>query len=170
MQLFNWSFKVHQILLKTEVGITIGLLLSMIVIATIQIIMRNLFDSGLLWAESYIRITVLWLALLGAMLASRDHKHLAIDALINRLSKPMQHRLKCFNNLFSSIICFIISYHSSLFIYSEYQQGSIAFAIIPSWLCEIIIPVAFMLIGCRYLLTAIDSLFKRVSKLDQNDA
>jgi len=155
MQLFNWIAKIRQILLKIEVVVTIGILVSMMVIATIQIIMRNLFDSGLLWTESYIRVAVLWLALLGAMLASRNHKHLAIDTLIHRLTKPTQYWLQRFNDLFSAIICFIISYHSSLFIYSEYQQGSIAFAIIPSWLCEVIIPVAFVLIGCRYLLIAI---------------
>lgn len=147
--------KLHQFLLKIEAIMTIGLLLSMMLIATVQIVMRNLFDSGLLWAESYIRVAVLWLALFGAMLASRHHKHLAIDALIPRLSPPVQYWLKRFNDLFSAVICFIISYHSSFFIYSDYQEGSIAFATVPSWLCEVIIPIAFALIGYRYLLTAL---------------
>ena len=147
--------KLHQFLLKIEAIMTIGLLLSMMLIATVQIVMRNLFDSGLLWAESYIRVAVLWLALFGAMLASRHHKHLAIDTLIHRLSPPVQYWLKRFNDLFSAVICFIISYHSSFFIYSDYQEGSIAFATVPSWLCEVIIPIAFALIGYRYLLTAL---------------
>ncbi len=149
--------KRHKFLLQIEVIMTIGILLSMMIISTVQIVMRNLFDSGLLWAESYIRVAVLWLALLGAMLASRHDKHLAIDALIHRLSPPVQYWLKRFNNLFSAIICFIISYHSSFFIYSDYQQGNIAFAIIPSWLCEVIIPIAFALIGYRYLLMTLFS-------------
>jgi len=149
--------KFHKFLLKIEAIITFGLLLSMMLIASVQIVMRNLFDSGLLWAESYIRVAVLWLALLGAMLASRHHKHLAIDALVHRLSPPVQYWLKRFNDLFSAIICFIISYHSHFFIYSDYQQGSIAFAIVPSWLCEVIIPIAFALIGYRYLLMALFS-------------
>jgi TRAP-type C4-dicarboxylate transport system permease small subunit len=149
--------KLHKFLLQIEAIITIGLLLSMMIIATVQIIMRNLFDSGLLWAESYIRIAVLWLALLGAMLASRYHKHLAIDALVHKLSPPVQYWLKRFNDLFSAVICFIISYHSSFFVYFDYQQGSIAFAIIPSWLCELIIPIAFALMGYRYLLRVLFS-------------
>ena len=149
--------KLHKFLLKIEALMTTGLLLSMMSIAIVQIVMRNLFDSGLLWAESYIRVAVLWLALLGAMLASRHHKHLAIDALVTRLSLPIQYWLKRFNDLFSAIICFIISYYSSFVIYSDYQQGSIAFAIVPSWLCEIIIPFAFALIGYRYLLMGLFS-------------
>ncbi len=149
--------KIHKFLLKIEAIMTIGLLLSMMLIATVQIVMRNLFDSGFLWAESYIRVAVLWLALLGAMLASRHDKHLAIDAFVHRLNPLVQYWLKRFNHLFSAIICFIISYHSSFFIYSDYQQGSIAFAIVPSWLCEAIIPIAFALIAYRYLLMAIFS-------------
>lgn len=155
MQSLNWVIKIHQLLLKTEAAIIIGLLVSMIMIATIQIIMRNLFDSGLLWAESYTRIAVLWLALLGAMLASRNHKHLAIDALINRLSQRAQYRLKRFNDLFSASLCFIVSYHSIVLVYSDYQQGSLAFTTIPSWLCEIIIPIAFAVIGSRYLFATV---------------
>lgn len=160
MQPSNWIYKTYQLLLKTEAAIIIGLLLSMILIATVQIIMRNFFDSGLLWAESYIRISVLWLALLGAMLASCDNKHLAIDALIHRFNKQVQHWLKRLNALFSAVICFLLSYHSSLFIYSEYQDGGTAFADIPNWLCEIIIPIAFGLIACRYLLTALFNVHK----------
>ena len=160
MQPPNWIYKTYQLLLKTEAAIIIGLLLSMIIIATVQIIMRNFFDAGLLWAESYIRISVLWLALLGAMLASCDNKHLAIDALTHKFNTQTQHWLKRLNALFSASICFLLSYHSSLFIYSEYQDGSTAFANIPNWLCEIIIPIAFGLIACRYLLTALFNLPK----------
>lgn len=147
----------NKFLFKIEAIMIVGILLSMMIISAVQIVMRNLFDSGLLWAESYIRIAVLWLALLGAMLASQHHKHLAIDALLHKLSPPVQYWLRRFNDLFSAIICFIISYHSSFFIYSDYQQGSIAFSIIPSWLCEVIIPIAFAIIGYRYLLMALFS-------------
>ncbi len=161
MPLPDWVCKTHHLLLKTERFITIGLLLSMIVIAIVQIIMRNLFDSGILWAESYIRIAVLWIALLGAMLATRDDKHLAINALVHRFNDKAQHWLNRLNHLFSAIICFIISYHSTLFVYSEYQDGGIAFAKVPSWLCEAIIPFAFTLIACRYLLTALFDLKPR---------
>ncbi|NOQ34399.1 MAG: TRAP transporter small permease subunit [Methylococcaceae bacterium] len=158
MQTPNWANKAHDLLLKTEATITIGLLLSMITLATTQIIMRNLFDSGILWAESYIRIAVLWLALLGAMLASHHDKHLAIDAIMHKLSGRKQQWLKRFNDLFSSIICFIIAYHSTVFVYSEYEDGGIAFEQVPNWLCEAIMPIAFAMIACRYLIASLFNL------------
>ena len=162
MQLPVWVNKTHQLLLKIETAITIALLLSMIIIAITQIIMRNVFDSGILWAESYIRISVLWIALLGAMLATRESKHLAITALLHRFSPLTQQWLNRINDLFSAVICFIITWYSTSFVYSEYQDGGIAFAKIPNWFCEAIIPFAFALIACRYLLTALFNLRSRL--------
>jgi len=155
MQTPHWILKVHQGLLKTETSLLIGLLLSMILIAVIQIILRNFFEIGLLWAQSYLRIVVLWITLLGAMLATRTQQHIAIDVLKQRLNTQWQQYLQRCMDLFSASICFLMSYHSAIFIHSEYQEAGIAFANIPMWLCEVIIPFAFVIIACRYLLTAL---------------
>ena len=48
--------KLYQVLLKTETGLLVGLLSMMIVVAVIQIVMRNFWGAGLLWAESLLRI------------------------------------------------------------------------------------------------------------------
>lgn len=147
--------KLYQGLLKVETGLLIALVLSLILVAVIQIILRNFFDAGLFWAESYIRISVLWIALLGAMMGSRNHEHLAIDVFIHKFSPENQALIERITHLFSAIVCFILAYHSSLFIYSEYQEGTIAFAAIPNWACESIIPITFFVIAGRYLLSAL---------------
>ena len=58
----------------------ISALISMLGIAVLQIFLRNFFDSGFLWAESFLRILVLWVAMLGAMVATREKNHISIDA------------------------------------------------------------------------------------------
>ena len=50
----------------------IGALITMLAIALMQIVLRNFFDSGVLWAETFSRVLVLWLAMLGAMVATRE--------------------------------------------------------------------------------------------------
>ena len=52
------------------------LLTGMILLATTQILMRNLWDTGLAWADPSLRIAVLWVALLGALAATRDDNHI----------------------------------------------------------------------------------------------
>ena len=51
------------------------LLLVMILLATTQILLRDLLETGLSWADPVLRLLVLWLALLGAMAATRDHNN-----------------------------------------------------------------------------------------------
>lgn len=148
-------YKVYRLLLKVETGVLVTLLFSMIIMAVVQIIMRNVFTSGLLWADAYVRIAVLWMALIGAMVASRSGKHIAIDAYFRTLNKRLQHIVKRITDAFTAIICLLVMYYSLNFVKYEYEDGGMAFANIPNWLCESIIPFAFLIIGLRYLFSAL---------------
>jgi TRAP-type C4-dicarboxylate transport system permease small subunit len=143
--------KFYKLLLKTETGLLVTLLITMIIMAVIQIIMRNFFSSGIIWADSFVRIAVLWLALLGAMVVSRSGKHIAIDLLSQILSKNTQAIVKRITDGFTAIVCFIVMHYSFEFVKLEYEDGGLAFANVPNWLCESIIPFAFLIIGLRYL-------------------
>ncbi|MBK6758569.1 MAG: hypothetical protein IPG70_13625 [Moraxellaceae bacterium] len=54
---------------RLEDSILVALLLAMIVLAVTQIALRNGFDTGITWADALLRVMVLWIALLGAMVA-----------------------------------------------------------------------------------------------------
>ena len=55
--------------------------LTMLVLAVMQIALRNFFDGGFLWAESFVRVLVLWIAILGALVATRQNNHISIAFL-----------------------------------------------------------------------------------------
>ncbi|RMH22762.1 MAG: TRAP transporter small permease subunit, partial [Gammaproteobacteria bacterium] len=57
------------------------LLLGMLGLAITQIIMRELLHSGLPWIDPLLRIAVLWLGLLGALLATRLDRHIEINLI-----------------------------------------------------------------------------------------
>ena len=63
----------------------------LLLLALAQIGLRVFFGTGLEWAEPVARMGVLWLALLGALGATRERRHIAIDAL-PRLLPPRLHR------------------------------------------------------------------------------
>jgi len=128
------------------------LLLCMILLATSQIFLRNLFDSGIVWADPLLRVMVLWLGLLGALAATRENKHITIDLLTRFLSELMQYIAKAFTNLFSAVISSIIAYHSMRFVIMEYEENAKAFLNIPAWTMEIILPIAFGLIALRFMI------------------
>ncbi|MFT6012233.1 MAG: TRAP-type C4-dicarboxylate transport system permease small subunit, partial [Candidatus Azotimanducaceae bacterium] len=73
--------KLFRYLHRLEDSLLVFSLLAMLLIALGQIVLRNGFDSGVLWAESFARILVLWVAMLGAMVATRENNHISIDAV-----------------------------------------------------------------------------------------
>jgi TRAP-type C4-dicarboxylate transport system permease small subunit len=134
--------------------ILVGLLLAMVGVAVTQIVLRNGFDGGFLWAETFLRVLVLWIGLAGAMAASRQHRHISID-LIGRFLPPLAHKVAIvFTALFTAGICAALAYYSFDFVKIEYENPSIAFGNVPTWACESIMPIAFTVIGLRYLLLA----------------
>jgi TRAP-type C4-dicarboxylate transport system permease small subunit len=50
--------EIVMILHKIEDSILVGLLLLMICMAVLQIFMRNLFDSGILWGDALVKVLV----------------------------------------------------------------------------------------------------------------
>ena len=66
-----------------ETFILVALLGGMIFLATAQIFLRNVLETSWLWADSVLDQMVLWIAMFGALAASRDGKQINID-VINR--------------------------------------------------------------------------------------
>jgi len=158
------SLKRTQIILHwVEDAVLVGLLLLMIGMSVTQIFLRNLLETGIVWSDVMVRILVLWVGLIGAMVASRQDNHITIDIL----GRYLPERAKVYANflvkLFAALICTIVAYYSLLFVQMEFADGGMAFAQVPTWLCEAIIPFAFTVIALRYFLLSFINL-KRIVK------
>lgn len=140
---------------RIENNLVILLLVSIIVFAITQVILRNFFDSGIVWGESLLRILVLWLGLAGAIVASRQGKQLNIDVLSQYIPERYKVYVKQLNYVFTALVCLTISYYSFEFTWLEYQDGSFAFEKIPAWITISIIPIAFAMMSIKYLLQII---------------
>lgn len=137
---------------KFENSIVIFFLVSIILLAITQIILRNLFDSGLIWGDTLLNILVLWLGLTGSIVACRENKQINIDVLSQYIPEKYKIFIKNIGLLFAASICLCISYYSFIFIKGEFLLGEYAFAQVPVWLTESIIPIAFFIMGIRYFL------------------
>ena len=137
---------------KFEDAILVLLMLTMIGLAVFQIFLRNFFDAGIVWADPLVRVLVLWIGLIGAMAASRTDNHISID-VISRFLPPSVKRLSSLLvYLFTAGITALMAWHSYRFVSMEKADGISAFAGVPAWVCEAIIPAAFAIICIRYTL------------------
>ncbi len=150
-----------KLLHRVEDSLLAGLLCAMIVLAGLQILLRNFFDAGLLWIEPLLRIMVLWLGLLGAAVATRQDRHIRIDLLSRHLGARAERWLAAAIDQLSGWTCFAVAWFSLRWVRFDYADGLTAFGTVPAWLVESIVPIAFAIIGLRFLLRSMIALFGR---------
>jgi len=157
------SFLEHfqKLIERVEDSILVGLLLLMIFLAVLQILLRDVFATGIVWSDVLVRILVLWVGLVGAMVASRQGRHINIDIMDRYLSERAKIVARFVVEFFTALICLIAAYYGLRFVQMEFSVGGRAFAKVPSWLCESIIPFAFMVMAVRYILLSVNN-FKKI--------
>ncbi len=144
-----------QIIHVIEDSFLVVLLSTMIGFAVAQIVLRNVFDSGITWADPLLRLLVLWVGLAGAMVATRQDHHITINVVTRTLPPRLQLAARIITDLFTCIVSGIIAYHAGRFVLMDREAGIIAFAQVPAWWCELIIPLAFSVIALRYIIFAV---------------
>ncbi|MDY0375505.1 MAG: TRAP transporter small permease [Desulfobacterium sp.] len=138
--------------------LTLVLLLStMIVTAVLQIVLRNTTGSALVWGDTLVRILVLWVGLVGAMVATRQNKHINIDVVTRHLSPDAARAVNGITFLSAFLICLVTAWYSLLFVRMEFDFTTPAFANVPTWACQTIIPAAFLVMALRCLGLAVRS-------------
>lgn len=144
--------RLSKFLSLVEDGLLVGLLGMMIIMSAGQILLRNVFDSGFSNVEPFVRMLVLWVAMAGAIVASRQDKHINIDIASRFMPPSMKHRVRAVIHFLSALICLVIAVTSLQFVIAEYRAESVVFAALPAWLAQSIIPFGFGMIGLHYLL------------------
>lgn len=146
--------------LVEEAFITL-LLSAMVLIAAAQILLRNLFDSGLHWGDPVLRLLVLWLTMLGALLATRNNRHIRIDLLSRYLSGVWVRVSEAIGLIFSTAVCALLAWHSTRFVYHEWLDGGTLFNAIPLWWGQLVLPLGFALITLRFAILTVQYLLGR---------
>jgi TRAP-type C4-dicarboxylate transport system permease small subunit len=112
---------------RVEKILVAAMLSVMILLAFLQIVLRNVFSTGISWGDPLVRYLVLWVGFIGASLATKEGKHITIEI---------------FSRWFSG---------QRTFVQNEAQMGATTFLKTPAWIPQIIIPVTFTLITLRFV-------------------
>lgn len=132
-----------RILVNIEDVLLAFALVVMIVLASSQILLRNIADTSLVWADPVLRNLVLWVGLLGAMVASQRGRHINIDLLQRYLGESARCVVRSSMELFTAAICGLVSWHSLRFVLDERGANTMVVSGLPTWVAESILPLAF---------------------------
>ncbi|PKM22175.1 MAG: TRAP transporter small permease [Gammaproteobacteria bacterium HGW-Gammaproteobacteria-14] len=144
--------RVYRWFIHFEDGLIVLILLAMVSLAIYQIVLRNVFGSSLVWIEPLLQNAVLWIGMLGAMIASRRDEHIRIDLLHNYISAAARRWVAMVLDIFTCVICAVVAWYSAHFVVSEVEFGGNAFSGVPAWTLQLIIPLGFTVISLRYLI------------------
>ena len=139
-------------LASIERAAVVVLLTGLIGLGVCQMLLRNLFASGLFWGDAVLRHLVLWLGFLGASLAARERQHLSIDALGRVLPAWCQPWLTLLTNLTAAVVCALLLQAAWRFVQDEYATGAVLVPGVATWLAESIIPLGLLVMTWRFCL------------------
>lgn len=131
------------------------LLAALLALALAQIGLRMFFDSGIEWAEPVSRMGVLWLALLGALGATRERRHIAIDALPRLLSPRLQRAAWALTQLATGVLCGLLAWYGWGMVELEREVPGFFVPGIASWWPMLAFPLGFALMSLRFFVSAL---------------
>lgn len=134
----------------TEDALLVVLLTALVLLAAGQIVLRNFLGIGFIWADEALRMLVLWLAVAGAVAASRGDKHINIAILDRFLPGRWKNLKDLLVHVFTAGICGVVAWNGLLFVQTSREFGDLLLDRVPAWLLQIVLPVGFGLICYRY--------------------
>ncbi len=139
----GWVDRLDRWLSGLEQWLLSLLLAGLLGLSGAQVVLRNVFETGISWADPATRALVLWLALIGGFVAARRHKHIRIDLLNHYLGPLGQRLVNAGVYSISAAVCGLVAWHAARLLATEIEFAETAFASVPTWLVQSIIPIGF---------------------------
>jgi C4-dicarboxylate transporter, DctQ subunit len=134
-----------------------------ILLSFIQVILREFFSYGWLWADTFLRHLVLWVGFLGAALAAGKEKHFVIDIAKKLFPEKWRLCIEIITNSCAMVCLYFLSQAAIRFIKDDMTSGSILFRIhdmaVPSYWMNAIIPAGFILLLIHFGLNTLEKIF-----------
>lgn len=157
------------ILEKLEESLMALLLAVMTCLTFVQVVLRYLFNTGLLWSLEATTYCFAWLVLIGMSYGVRTRTHIAVNLATRRMPSSLKRAVA----LFAAGLCLL---YAGLMLYGSFVFTERLFILghdardlpLQRWLLAGIMPVAFALLIFRFIQVAVQLL--KGHKIDKDFA
>ena len=136
---------------RLEEAVIALLLGSLVIFGGTQIVLRNFFHSGLLWADPLMRHIVLWLGCLGAAAATSEMRQIHIDVFTRLLPERARPARRVGVYTATAAAAFALGVAALRLVVDERAFGDVAFGGLPTWVLQTVLPFSLFLISYRSL-------------------
>ena len=151
-------------LVKIETVFLVLFLSSMILLAFLQVMLRNFLGIGFLWADPLVRHLVIWVGFVGAAIAAHEERHIGIDAFSRFFSTRWQDAVRILTSLFAIIVCYYLADAAWVFLVDEKSSGSEFMLNVPTWVALLIIPAGYALMALHFFVKIAEHTMRLLDK------
>lgn len=137
---------------RLEEGVIASLLAAMTLLTFAQVVLRYVFNSGMVWALEATFYLFAWLIMVGISYCVRVHAHIGIDLIVKMLPAVPRRTVGLIAIALSILYAVLMAWGSWNYTERMMMLGIEAEDIpVERWILSIILPIGFALLGVRLL-------------------
>lgn len=139
-------------LAKAEEAFLAAALAVMILVVFADFALRETVNQGLVWAKELAVYLLVWVGFIGASLAVHKRRHLVVQAGEKLFPPPVRKWTSLVACLTTSVLCLLLGWIAVKFVLETREVGETSLGMgMPLWIVQAVIPLAFIIIGLRFL-------------------
>jgi TRAP-type C4-dicarboxylate transport system permease small subunit len=123
----------------------------------VQLVVR-LLPNGLIWSQPLALVLTLWVGFLGASMATYEHKHLKVEAVVRMFPEHARRYVGFVSSIGTALFCFCLMWVSLRYVrfsYDEFvstagQGGLISGTSVPKYQAFLALPLSFGIMAMRF--------------------
>ncbi len=143
----------HTLVASVEEWAAGAALASMLVLLVIETVVRPWLGFAIAGSLEFVRQLTLWVALLGAALAARDGRLLALATGTFFPEGPMRRTAAALATAYAAAVTVALCHGSVMLVRAEHEYGTLA-ATLPAWISQTVLPIGFGLVALRLIVRA----------------
>lgn len=133
-------------------------ILSAAVVLFINVVLRNVFESSLVWAEEYAKFAIMWITFGGCGAAVRAKAHMRITALYDVIGPRGKKLLDIFTSLIGVLFAAFMVYYGIQLNITVIETAQVSpTMLLPMWIIYCSVPIGAVLMVLRFGLELIES-------------
>jgi TRAP-type C4-dicarboxylate transport system permease small subunit len=117
------------------------------------------FPAGLAWAQPLGLILTLWVAFLGASMATKDNLHLKVEAVQQAMPERVRRVSGLISGLLTAMFCLLLAYLGYRYVIVKHEEYVISEGLgglhdgiaIPYFVSFMVVPIAYVLMAARFV-------------------
>ena len=130
-------------------------LVALALLPTLESLSRSLAGRSFYSSAEAVQHLVLWVALLGGMITTREERHLALTAGMDALKGTTGAVVRTLASALSALVCAALAVSALSFLIIGFEPGR-HIGLVPMWVVGAIMPIGFAVMAARFA-WAIDS-------------